>query len=308
MTRPPHVYCAEASREHGEGIAGTASLVDLWLLVECEGPWAADALRDGERLGEPLRAHISQAEERVDGLRALLIQRGPEPSPERSAFVAVPGDGGAALYRIPFAADEELIALDLGAFARRDLSVERWRTDRRIALVCTHGKHDPCCARYGAALYHALKDHPGVEVWQSTHVGGDRFAANLVCLPDGLYFGRVDEAAGRAILDAYLDDRVEPACYRGRCTYGRFAQAAECFVRGEGGTPGARALRLRSCEGVGDSRVVTFVEASGTRHVARVRRVGDGRRAHLTCGSTRPEPLFSFVLDGYEREGPASGG
>lgn len=302
MTRAPHVYCAETSRGNGEPLVGTASFVDLWLLIECAAPWPAEAVRDCEHLGAALKEHLARAGERIDGLRVQLIQRGPEVQSERVAFVAVPDEVAPALYRVPFTADDELIALDLAAFARGDASVERWRTDQRVALVCTHGRHDACCARYGAALYHALEDHPGVEVWQSTHVGGDRFAANLVCLPDGLYFGRVDGASGRSILDAYVDGRVEPACYRGRCTYGRFTQAAECFVRGGGGPPGARALRLRACEGSGEARVVTFVEASGARHVARVRRVRDGRRAYLTCGSARPEPLFSFVLDGYERE------
>lgn len=301
MTKSSHVYCAETSRGHDEPLAGTASLVDLWLLIECEGPWPAEAVRDSEHLGPGLKAHLARAEDRIDGLRIQLIQRGPDAPRERSAFVAVPDEQSPVLYRIPFTAETELMALDLAAFARGDAVTERWRTDRRIALVCTHGRHDACCARYGAALFHALKDHPGVEVWQSTHVGGDRFAANLVCLPDGLYFGRVDEAAGRAILDAYLDDRVEPRLYRGRCTHGRFTQAAEGFVREAAGPVGARALRLRACEGSGEARVVTFADASGALHVARVRRVRDGRRALLTCTSTRPEPLTAFVLDGYER-------
>lgn len=301
MTRAPHVYCAETSRANDEPLVATASLVDAWLLIECPGPWAHDAVEGCDRLDERVKWHLARAQKLNDGLRVQLIQRSPDPGPERSLFVAVPHERDPALYRVPFSDYADIAQLDIAAFVRRDPSVDRFRTDQRIALVCTHGRHDACCARYGAALYHALEDYSGVEVWQSTHVGGDRFAANLVCLPDGLYFGRVDEAAGRSILDGYLADRVEPALYRGRCLYGRFVQAAECFVRRDEPLLGARDLRFRSCTGDGEARVVTFADAAGTLHIAKVRRERDGRTALLTCGSTRPEALFRFVLDGYDR-------
>lgn len=302
MTRLPHVYCAEVARANAEPLAATASIVDLWLLIECPGPWAHDALRGSDHLGDAVKQRLLRAAEEIPGLRIQLIQRPSPPGAARSLFVVVPGERDPALYRVPFGSDDELVALDLAAFARRDPAVEGLRTDRRLALVCTHGRHDPCCARYGLALYHALEDHPGVEVWQSSHVGGDRFAANLVCLPDGLYFGRVDPDAGRAILDAYGAGRVEPALYRGRCVYGRFVQAAECFIRREGAPAGARDLRLRSSEGDRETRVVTFAGPDGALHAATVRRVRDGRAAHLTCWSTRPEPLFAFVLDAYRHD------
>ena len=31
-------------------------------------------------------------------------------------------------------------------------------------------------------------------MWQSSHIGGDRFAGNVVFLPEGLYYGRVEPA------------------------------------------------------------------------------------------------------------------
>lgn len=304
MTHAPHVYCAETARTHREPLVATASLADLWLLVECPTPWAHDALRDSRLLGDAAKRHLLDLMEAFEGLRVQLIHRASGGGAERSLFVAVPDARDPALYRVPFPDDDALAGLDLAAFARRDPSVEALRTDRLVGLVCTHGRHDPCCARYGAALYRSLRDHPGVDVWQTTHVGGDRFAANLVCLPDGLYFGHLDEAAGRAALDAYAAGRVDAAHYRGRCTHGRFEQAAECLVRLAGAPSGARDLRLRSCAGGGETRVVTFVDAAGASHVATVRRVRDGRRALLTCASTRPEALVTFALDDYRREAP----
>ena len=52
--------------------------------------------------------------------------------------------------------------------------------DEPVFLVCTHGKRNVCCARLGVPLAQALATrHPG-QVWETTHVGGHRFAANLV--------------------------------------------------------------------------------------------------------------------------------
>ena len=73
-----------------------------------------------------------------------------------------------------------------------------------LILVCTNGRHDQCCANLGRPLVRALRDSPWADrVWECSHIGGDRFAANVVVLPDSLYFGRVEPdvspgAAGRA--------------------------------------------------------------------------------------------------------------
>ena len=61
-----------------------------------------------------------------------------------------------------------------------------------LHLVCTNGRHDPCCADLGRPVVRALVAARAPDVWECSHIGGDRFAANLVCLPDGVYYGRVD--------------------------------------------------------------------------------------------------------------------
>ena len=83
-------------------------------------------------------------------------------------------------------------------------------------LVCTHGLRSTCCARFGGPLAQALAArHPG-QVWESTHVGGHRFAANLVILPHGLYYGPVGLEAAAAAISAYQRGTVTPGRYRGR--------------------------------------------------------------------------------------------
>jgi hypothetical protein len=88
--------------------------------------------------------------------------------------------------------------------------------DDPLYLVCTHGKRNVCCARLGGPLAQALAArHPG-PVWETTHVGGHRFAANLVLLPHGLYYGPVTVALAAAAIDAYQRGSVVVDRYRGR--------------------------------------------------------------------------------------------
>ena len=103
-----------------------------------------------------------------------------------------------------------------------------------LLLVCTHGKHDRCCARYGRPLYQALAEQADDGwVWQSSHVGGDRFAGNVVVLPDGLYFGRVEPADAWSLLDEYLAGRIDLEHYRGRSAHTFAEQAAERAIRAD---------------------------------------------------------------------------
>ncbi len=114
-----------------------------------------------------------------------------------------------------------------------------------LVLVCTNGRRDTCCAQFGrpaaAALVAtvarerrgALRRHRGVDVLESSHLGGHRFAPTAVVLPWGLVYGglgREPEPLTRAVVDL-LADRTALDGYRGRSTYPPPAQAAEAVVR-----------------------------------------------------------------------------
>jgi hypothetical protein len=89
-----------------------------------------------------------------------------------------------------------------------------------VFLVCEHVQRNACCARFGGPLAVELTARYPGQVFQTTHVGGHRFAANLVILPHGLYYGPVDLALATAAISAYSGGVVE--------------------VGGTGGGPGSR--------------------------------------------------------------------
>jgi hypothetical protein len=99
--------------------------------------------------------------------------------------------------------------------------------DEPVFLVCAHGQRNACCARFGAPLARVLAArHPG-QVWETTHVGGHRFAANLVILPHGLYYGPVGVAEATAAISAYARGTITPERYRGRAGQPKDTQEAE---------------------------------------------------------------------------------
>ncbi|WP_187298554.1 sucrase ferredoxin [Rhodococcus sp. BS-15] len=89
--------------------------------------------------------------------------------------------------------------------------------EQPLYLVCTHGKKDPCCAVFGRPVAAALS-RPEGRVWESTHLGGDRFAAGMVALPEGSYYGNLTPANAQAVVDRHDRGQLSLQNYRGRCT------------------------------------------------------------------------------------------
>lgn len=55
---------------------------------------------------------------------------------------------------------------------------------KKMVFVCVHGQRDTCCAKFGYAVFSELKIYEQA-VRQCSHLGGDRFAANMIVFPDG---------------------------------------------------------------------------------------------------------------------------
>src|SRR5439155_2287443 len=243
-------FCADLARENDEPLAATASRIDHWFLVEYRGLWTRDAL-PGSGLTDQVKQHLRDQVAAVEHGRLLFIRRPDRRGhPELVAFAASSRPGEERLTRLEFETYEDLRSLDLLAGPT---------ASHPLFLVCTHGKHDPCCARYGRPLYEALRDELDEDwAWQASHVGGDRFAGNLVCLPEGLYYGRVDREAALSVLDEHLAGRISLDRYRGRSAYPFPVQAAERHVREASGLVGITDLVLDSVSRSNGSWQVAF--------------------------------------------------
>ncbi len=285
--------CSTASEVRDEPLIGTASTVTRFLLLEDPGPWGVDALADS-RLPLRVRRELA-ARARRHRVRVLLIRRYGRSARSRAHCFAVSADPGgpwaetAELHRV-----EEVLDLDL-AVLRAGRSLGLAPHPEPLLLVCTQGRHDPCCAERGRPLARALsRSHPD-QTWECSHVGGDRFAGNLVVLPEGLYFGRVDAQSGPRIAQAYAAGRLDLDHLRGRVSQSFAVQAAEWHLRTRLSLVGLADVRLlESRTQAGHSSEATFAADGATWRV----RVRSGRNPaeHLTCHSTLPSPAPSHDL------------
>jgi hypothetical protein len=283
--------CAAASRARGDELAGTASTVRSFLLLEHAGPWGADALRDA-RLPDGLGDHLREASGR-HRVRVLLVRRpGGRATDGPVRVVAARAAGPASWLETGLLDDPaDVRSLDLAALgAGRTLGLER--SGAPLLAVCTHGRHDACCAELGRPVALALADGSHAEAtWEASHVGGDRFAGNLVVLPRGLYYGGLDPDSARAVADATASGQVLLEHLRGRSDLPMAAQAADVALRREHRLTGLDDLQVRGVRVDGDLTTVRCeVRGRGALDVV-VRRV-PGEDAHrLTCSARRASTI-----------------
>jgi hypothetical protein len=272
--------CSLASAERLEPIEGTASTVRSFLLVEAAGPWGVDAVRDC-RMDDEVRQRLLHLE-RHHRVRPLLIRRhGRDGDRSGTRVFAAHVDRERPWLETARLDDvRELLDLDL-AKAGEGRSPGLTPHEDPVFCVCTHGRHDVCCAERGrpvAAAMHAVA--PG-HTWEVSHIGGDRFAANVLVLPHGLYYGRLvpDDVPG--FLESHLAGRLDLGHLRGRSSYPFPVQAAEVFLRRhlEAEAVAPPRLELHTREG-NETRVVLALE--GVRWEVRVR-TRPAERHQLTC-------------------------
>jgi hypothetical protein len=199
--------CSVVSEANGENLAGYAIPFEHRLLVEVAPPWESDvgasrhypkglwealmvAWRRGSQVG--MTAILPDPEYSVEGSTRLVYLRRP--------------DGPFATYEkveylLPH---EDLIPAVEALFDTKEEVVrfEEYRRDTRNVrdlVVCTHGRHDACCGKFGYPIYEALRrgyaGPDGLRVWRASHLGGHRFAPTLVEYPEGRYWGRLEPAA-----------------------------------------------------------------------------------------------------------------
>lgn len=288
------VRCSAASLLRDEPLAGTASTVRAFLLLEHPGPWGVDALRDA-RLPDGLGERIARAAAAAK-VRPLLVRRpGRRPAPERLRVLAAYADPHAPWLETTTVADlAEVLDLDLVAL-RAGRSVGLERTDAPVFAVCTHGRHDACCAERGRPVAAALAHAAPEETWEVSHIGGDRFAGNALVLPHGLYYGRLDPVSAVALAGTTLTGHLDLDRLRGRSGHPMPVQAAEIALRRELGETRDDAVRLAGRRVDGPETRARFTVGAAAYDVV-VRSALSTATHRLTCRALRENPAQEHAL------------
>jgi hypothetical protein len=153
-----------------------------------------------------------------------------------------------------------------------------------LFLVCTHGRHDACCAERGRPLCTAMADAAPDHTWEVSHIGGDRFAANVLVLPQGLYYGRLTPDDAERFAAEHLAGRLDLEHLRGRSSYPFPVQAAEVYLRRHLDLHRADALPIAARRRNGPENRVVFA-VDGRSWEVRVH-TESGRPRQLTCRAT----------------------
>ena len=231
MTSPQHHHpepresawrCALRAQLRGDAMLGTAFAASRVLLVEQPGPWGRSGLTQSRFDGAVAATLVARAQ--AAGMRVQAIRR-----PGRTAgdavrrwMIADCRDEREQLRVGTFDSDAELLELPLdGSAGEVDA--------QPLFLVCAHSRHDACCALRGRAVAAALEQVQPGRVFECSHLGGDRFAANVLVLPAGLLYGRVLPFAAPEFVAAAQAGEVVGALLRGRIGLAPAAQAALAF-------------------------------------------------------------------------------
>lgn len=292
--------CAAESLLRDEPVGGTATHVRTWLLLEHVGPWGDDALLDA-RLPDGLGAALTQ-QARTLRAKILLIRRfSSKPDGEGLRVFAAHADPVAPRLESGTIDDpREVLDLDLTAFREGGTSGLA-AYDGSIFCVCTNGRHDACCAERGRPVAKALDQAHPEETWEVSHIGGDRFAANMVVLPHGLYYGRLDPVSSIAVAGAHLAGELDLDHLRGRSSHPMAVQAAEIHLRRELGATREDDLRLTRRQTDGDVTTSTWTVTGRTYDVVVRTHRDPATAARLTCKAHRDNPVPRHEVLGVER-------
>ena len=279
--------CSVVAEAADDPMEGTAPPVERWFLVEHPGPWGRIPVTQSGLDPDAVTALLGWAGE--NNGRVLLIRRPrrPDRTPAaRRRWYRIDSRPGHESLRTGTVTDERELVEAVHDEGEPD--------DGTLHLVCTHGRHDTCCAVRGRPLAAALAEADPVGTWECSHVGGCRFAPALVLLPHGFVFGAVPVPDAAALVKDYASGVLDSRWLRGRTSYPPVVQAAQHHARAITGVSAVDTLHVGSATIIGPSRWrVTLTDPDCVVELTE-RHIDTGRP--LTCAAILPGRMRVFDL------------
>ena len=218
-------FCADASKCVKEDIIGSGSNYQTYILIECCLPWESEAF-NSKQISQNLKDLVEEVEHSKQKIRFLLINNDRTKCSNQRKVVIYENKerelfGGYEKHEFNVDSFDKVAGIIKSYLAGEVPGCETENKQTRDILVCTHGSHDMCCARYGNPFYAqatALASElelNDVRVWRASHFGGHRFAPTAIDLPDGRYYGNLDRASFQSILTRTGDIECLNKVYRG---------------------------------------------------------------------------------------------
>lgn len=281
--------CSVRSLARGDLLEGTAVPQARWLLIEQPGSWGRAGITQSRFDQSVVPALMERCT--AEGVRPMLVRRTGRHPVRRGGLRWGVADTRPASRAVRWTTRDD----------DREVLDTPWDTslgtpaERPVYLVCAHAGRDACCAVKGRPLAASLPVHDPTDVWECSHTGGDRFAANLVVLPVGDVYGRVP-GDGSDVLDAAGRGEVALPWYRGRIGLHPAAQVAQVRAREALGVLAVDDLGVTAVtETDASTWTVTLAGPAGPVEVD-VRRRSSPGTAMLTCHAAGPGAWFVWDL------------
>lgn len=293
-------FCRQHALDGGASLIASASTgIDAWLLIEYPDAWGAKAVE--------MAAFSPNVRQRLDGwtaslprMRPQLIRRPSRAPGPLQAYLAITNGPRPTVLRFELADEQQWLDLDIPAalelLSQGQMPPFGERSTLPLVLVCTHGKRDACCAKWGLPVYEAASSHADFDVWQSSHLGGHRFAATLTVLPLGLSYGRVSPEDVPSVLAASANARVwDLDHFRGRHMLSSVGMAAEHYVREHTGDLETQDIEVVDLEPATACTQAVRVRFGATYYRVQLRPVQTAIELPPSCGKA-PETTTELTL------------
>lgn len=261
--------CADASRARAESPLGSALPSQAWLLLEYTGAWAYDAwpgLCDDDDVAATVKTWRMESLGRVQLLRRPDRKGSRGEPPYRWKYCGPTGTWH-GLWTSVAEIGSIIESVNVGRVPEHALP----GFGDPIIAVCAHSKHDVCCAVRGRSVASLLAEEWPDMVWETSHLGGDRFAGNALILPHGIMLGHLDDDNAVAAVRGALEGRPVPDTFRGTTSFSPAEQAAVAYAIEDNPSATLRDITVDGSRESDDGVSTVTLQVAGTAHEYAVR-------------------------------------
>ncbi|UZR96581.1 sucrase ferredoxin [Chondrinema litorale] len=275
-------FCSLSFASSFEGVLATAPVIERLLLIEYNKPWTEQPIKNND-LPNDVKKYLQQCIDDQIFSRIILIKHKKSEKGKINIYAVNNRAVSPFVNHFLIKDYDELLHMD---FTKCFGELESAKLNKEFYLVCTNGKVDKCCAKFGIPLYKSL-EALDENVWQCTHITGCRFAPNVISVPYLHYYGHLDLKEIPQLYQSLKGKKIYSPKYRGRTCFTNEVQAAEYFLRNEIDEFDYQSLEMLSSKHEGELFYVCFLHLeSGTKYIIELSSQKSKEKYILNCKQT----------------------
>jgi len=216
--------CSNYSLNINESPIGSASQFDKYFLIAVPLPWKGE-ITESKKFPKEIKSLIDQHSDLLQTTKILGFHTENKyynPNKTHIILFKKPKESLEKFSKLEFFPDqknlEELIHNLFHSNYQNHPSQINQSHKFRDLLICTHGARDTCCASIGYPIYKKIlssKKSSEIRVLQVSHIGGHRFAPNIIDMPNGRNWVKITKDSINTFISQKKPMRFFKENYRG---------------------------------------------------------------------------------------------